>query len=112
MRSQLIGLYPEPAFYGPGMNFHRTAYPPNPSIFEPFNMSAGSSQAQLPNTAVNNSQTQQRDAGGPFIMDPFIDATQKVGPTRFGVLKIRNVSSGRETVSPGILSVPADLHTF
>jgi hypothetical protein len=35
-------------------------------------------------------------------MDPFIDATKKVGPPSFGVLRIRNVSSrtGRKGGGP------------
>jgi hypothetical protein len=92
LRSQLIDLYPEPAYYASEMDFHRTVYPPNASIFDPFNVPACSSQSQVPNMAANNSQTQQRDVDGPFSMDLFVDATQKVGPTSFGVLKIRNVS--------------------
>jgi hypothetical protein len=68
-------------------------------IFEPFSHPTGYSHTQLPNMTANIAHTQPmtsiqthgRDAGGPFSMDPFIDATKKVGPTSFGVLKIRNV---------------------
>ena len=76
-------------------------------IFEPFNHPTGFSQAQLPNMTANIAHSQPmasiqmhgRDAGEPFSIDPFIDATKKVGPTSFGVLKIRNVSSGCEQMA-------------
>jgi hypothetical protein len=92
MRSQLIDLYPQLAFYETEMDVHPTTYPPNASGFATFSTSAGSCQAQLLPIAANSSQAQQREAGGSFNMDPFIDAAKKVGPTSFGVLKIRNVS--------------------
>jgi hypothetical protein len=70
-------------------------------IFEPLSHPTAHSHTQLPNMTANIAHTQPiafiqthgRDAGRPFSMDPFIDATKKVGPTSFGVLKIRNVSS-------------------
>jgi hypothetical protein len=100
MRTKLIDLYPPPAFYEAEMDVHRTKYPSDTSGFAAFSTSGGPSQAQLVNIAANSSeaqfapltQTQQREAGGSFNMGPFIDATKKVGPTSFGVLKIRNVS--------------------
>jgi hypothetical protein len=76
-------------------------------IFEPFSYPTDYSHIRLSNMTANVAHTQPmpsiqthgRDAGGPFNMDPFIDATKKVGPTSFGVLKIRNVSQGCEEMA-------------
>jgi len=75
-------------------------------IFEPFSHPTDYSHVQLSNMTADIAHTQPmplqthgRDAGGPFNMDPFIDATKKVGPTSFGVLKIRNVSQGCEKMA-------------
>ena len=104
MRSQPTDLYSELQYYTSEMSFDRASYAP---IFEPFGQSAGSHQAQSSNMAARSAQTQlralvpanQQDTSGLFSVDPFIDATENVGPTSFGVLKIRNVSPTCEQMS-------------
>jgi hypothetical protein len=111
MRSQLFGLFAEPTFYGSGTDLRHPTWPPSVPTFEPASNSASSFQAQRCSTATNTSQTQpmpllqtwQRNAVGSSTTDPFIDATKRVGPTSFGVLKIRNVSPGCETMARALL---------
>jgi hypothetical protein len=101
LRPQFTDVQGELPYYISGMNLDLPPYSGGAyavPIFEPFSHPSG---PQLPNVTANIAHTQPmasiqthgRDAGGPFSMDPFIDATKKVGPTSFGVLKIRNVGS-------------------
>jgi hypothetical protein len=107
--SQFTNLYAEPSYFTLEMGFNPSAYYPNAPVFDSFGGLAGS-EAQTPNMAGSSAQSQlthlvqdlQRDRGGPSSLDAFIDATKNVGPTSFGVLKIRNVSLRRTMITQPI----------
>src|SRR3954451_13177579 len=103
LRPQFTDIQNELPYYISDMNLELPVYSAGAyavPIFEPFSHPTDHSHIQHPSMIVNIAHTQfmppiqthGRDAGEPFSMDPFIDATKKVGPTSFGVLKIRNVS--------------------
>jgi hypothetical protein len=111
MRSQPVDTYHQPAFYEPGIGFRHPTYSSGAPTFGPVSMSARSFQAQSFSTPTSNSQvrfmsrpqTWQRDRGGRSSIEPFIDATKRVGPTGFSVLKIKNVSRRCQNNGPGIV---------
>jgi|ERR1700722_2617718 hypothetical protein len=110
LRPQSTDLQCELPYYISDMDFDLPPYSAGARAvptFEPFSYPTDYSHIRLSNMTANVAHTQPmpsiqthgRDAGGPFNMDPFIDATKKIGPTSFGVLKIRNVSQGCEEMA-------------
>ena len=105
----------------PVMRHHLINYPEtyyhNAPVIEPLDRPTGSSEAQHSSMAAETAQADvmpivnnnEGEPGGPFSMDPFIDASKTVGPTYFGVLKIRNVSPEMQEVAQPLSPKPADL---